>query len=70
MACAVLARDPDAAIDIHVHCTPAGEHGFGWHYDAEEVFIVLIQGRKEFAVRKNTVNPLADRRQAPRRQAV
>ncbi len=50
-------RDFAAPVDIHVYCTPAGEHGFGWHYDAEEVFIVQVQGRKEFALRKNTVNP-------------
>lgn len=44
-------------VDVHVYCTPPGKHGFGWHYDAEEVFIVQVQGAKEFALRKNTVNP-------------
>src|SRR5688500_13100792 len=28
-----------APIDIHLYCTPAGHPGFGWHYDAEEVFV-------------------------------
>lgn len=44
-------------VDVHVYCTPAGTHGFGWHYDAEEVFILQARGQKEYALRKNTVNP-------------
>src|SRR5690606_12139770 len=28
-----------------------------WHYDAEDVFIVQTAGRKEYSLRKNTVNP-------------
>ena len=35
----------------------AGEHGFSWHYDAEEVFIIQTSGQKEYSLRKNTVNP-------------
>src|SRR5690606_35223977 len=38
-------------------CTPGGRHGFGWHYDAEDVFILQTTGRKEYSLRKNTVNP-------------
>jgi ribosomal protein L16 Arg81 hydroxylase len=46
-----------APVNIHVYCTPGGEFGFGWHYDAEEVFIVQTTGRKQYSLRKNTVNP-------------
>jgi ribosomal protein L16 Arg81 hydroxylase len=50
-------RDLAAPVNVHMYCTPGGEHGFGWHYDAEEVFIVQTTGRKEYLLRKNTVNP-------------
>lgn len=46
-----------APVDIHLYCTPLGQPGFGWHYDAEEVFILQAQGEKEWCLRKNTVNP-------------
>lgn len=46
-----------APIDVHVYCTPAERPGFGWHYDAEEVFILQIEGTKDWWLRKNTVNP-------------
>ena len=46
-----------APVNIHMYCTPGGQFGFGWHYDAEEVFIVQTTGRKEYRLRKNTVNP-------------
>lgn len=46
-----------APVNIHFYCTPADQYGFGWHYDAEEVFIVQTTGRKEYSLRKNTVNP-------------
>ena len=44
-------------VDMHVYCTPAGQPGFGWHYDAEEVFLLQTHGSKEWWLRKNTVNP-------------
>jgi ribosomal protein L16 Arg81 hydroxylase len=44
-------------VNIHLYCTPAEQYGFAWHYDAEEVFIVQTTGRKEYSLRKNTVNP-------------
>lgn len=53
-----LLKDP---IDIQVYCTPAGEEGFDWHYDVEEVFVIQSQGEKEFRLRKNTVNPWPSR---------
>ncbi len=54
---AEFAADFAAPVNIHVYCTPPGQFGFGWHYDAEEVFIVQTAGRKEYSLRKNTVNP-------------
>lgn len=46
-----------APVNIHLYCTPSGEHGFGWHYDIEDVFILQIEGAKVYSLRKNTVNP-------------
>ena len=46
-----------APINVHVYATPAGEHGFSWHYDAENVFIMQTNGEKEYFLRKNTVHP-------------
>jgi ribosomal protein L16 Arg81 hydroxylase len=50
-------EDFAAPIDVHVYCTPAGQPGLGWHYDAEDVFILQTLGPKEWQLRKNTVNP-------------
>src|SRR5262245_1539226 len=52
-----FAADFASPVNIHFYATPAGQFGFGWHYDAEEVFIVQTRGRKEYSLRKNTVNP-------------
>jgi 50S ribosomal protein L16 3-hydroxylase len=52
-----FARDFTAAVDVHLYCTPARQHGFGWHYDVEDVFILQAAGSKEYSLRKNTVNP-------------
>ena len=49
--------DFHAPVNIHIYATPAGKHGFSWHYDAEEVFIMQTSGQKEYSLRKNTVNP-------------
>ena len=54
---AAFETDLAAPVNVHFYCTPAGQFGFGWHYDAEEVFIVQTAGRKEYSLRKNTVNP-------------
>lgn len=50
-------RELAGRVDIHVYCTPRAAPGFGWHYDAEEVFIFQTQGEKDWYLRKNTVNP-------------
>lgn len=52
-----FARDFAAEVNIHLYCTPPQQYGFGWHYDAEDVFIVQTAGNKEYLLRKNTVNP-------------
>ncbi|MEQ8785807.1 MAG: cupin domain-containing protein [Pirellulaceae bacterium] len=46
-----------APVNVHVYATPGGQFGFGWHYDAEDVFILQTAGGKEYSLRKNTVNP-------------
>lgn len=46
-----------APIDIQLYCTPAGQEGFNWHYDLEEVFVIQTSGEKEFYLRKNTLSP-------------
>jgi 50S ribosomal protein L16 3-hydroxylase len=50
-------RDLLSPLDVHIYCTPASQFGFGWHYDAEDVFILQSEGCKEYSLRKNTVNP-------------
>jgi ribosomal protein L16 Arg81 hydroxylase len=52
-----FAKDCNAVVDIHVYMTPASANGFGWHYDAEDVFILQTCGEKSWDLRKNTVNP-------------
>jgi ribosomal protein L16 Arg81 hydroxylase len=46
-----------APVDIQVYLTPDTHQAFGWHYDLEEVFIIQVQGCKEYTLRQNTVNP-------------
>ena len=43
--------------DIHLYWTASGDCGFGWHYDAEEVFVLDTAGTKDWELRKNTVHP-------------
>lgn len=50
-------RDLGGAVDVHLYATPPGRHGFSWHYDAEDVFILQTAGKKEYSLRKNTVHP-------------
>jgi 50S ribosomal protein L16 3-hydroxylase len=45
---------------VQLFVTPPGTHGFSWHYDDEEVFIVQTLGTKEYLFRANSV--CADRR--------
>lgn len=50
-------QDFAAPVNIHIYMTPGGHFGFGWHYDAEEVFILQVRGAKQYELRKNTVHP-------------
>ncbi|MBV8759788.1 MAG: hypothetical protein JO257_21035 [Deltaproteobacteria bacterium] len=40
---------------VQVFATPAETHGFGWHYDLEDVFIAQTAGVKDYYFRANTV---------------
>jgi ribosomal protein L16 Arg81 hydroxylase len=52
-----FAADLGARVAIQLYATPRGRHSFGWHYDAEEVFILQTLGTKRYFVRENTVRP-------------
>jgi ribosomal protein L16 Arg81 hydroxylase len=52
-----FARDLDGEAHVQLFVTPAGTHGFGWHYDREDVFIAQTGGRKDYFFRQNTVCP-------------
>jgi 50S ribosomal protein L16 3-hydroxylase len=40
---------------VQLFATPGGTHGFGWHYDLEDVFIAQTEGIKHYYFRDNTV---------------
>jgi ribosomal protein L16 Arg81 hydroxylase len=44
-------------VNVQLFVTPGGTHGFTWHYDDEEVFIVQTHGTKDYFFRGNTVEP-------------
>jgi 50S ribosomal protein L16 3-hydroxylase len=50
-----FARELGGPARLHLFVTPAGTHGFGWHYDREEVFIAQLSGVKNYFFRANTV---------------
>lgn len=52
-----LAEDVYGEQRLLVFATPRGTHGFGWHYDAEEVFILQTEGQKTYYFRANTIDP-------------
>lgn len=52
---AELQQDVAGEQRVLVFATPGGVNGFGWHYDAEEVFIIQTAGEKEYLFRENTV---------------
>jgi len=52
-----FAADFGGQINVHIYATPGDEFGFGWHYDAEDVFILQTEGSKEYSLRKNSVHP-------------
>jgi len=50
-----FAQDLGGEAHVQVFVTPGGTHGFGWHYDREDVFIAQTCGRKDYFFRQNTV---------------
>lgn len=48
-------RDIPGTVQVQVFVTPGGTHGFGWHYDVEDVFIAQTAGIKDYYFRENTV---------------
>lgn len=52
-----FARDIPGRQRVLIFATPRGTHGFGWHYDAEDVFIVQTAGQKTYYFRENTLVP-------------
>jgi hypothetical protein len=52
-----IARAIPGEAHIQLFVTPGGTHGFGWHYDTEEVFIIQTDGAKDYFFRSNTVEP-------------
>lgn len=51
-----LVDELPGVLDAHLYLTPAGGSGFGWHYDAEEVFILQTDGSKELLLRANSLH--------------
>ncbi|MDB4957003.1 MAG: Cupin 4 [Myxococcales bacterium] len=52
-------RDLPGSVQVQIFVTPGGTHGFGWHYDIEDVFIAQTVGIKDYYFRENTVEKLA-----------
>jgi len=56
---AVLAQafehDLPGSVQVQIFVTPRDTHGFGWHYDLEDVFIAQTAGVKDYYFRANTI---------------
>jgi 50S ribosomal protein L16 3-hydroxylase len=52
-----VAAELAATVHVQLFVTPAGTHGFGWHYDPDDVTIVQTVGEKDFYFRANTQHP-------------
>lgn len=52
-----VAADLRGRAHVQLFVTAASTHGFAWHYDAEEVFIVQTEGTKDYYFRRNTIDP-------------
>ena len=50
-----LVADVPGAGMVQLFVTPRRSHGFGWHYDDEDVFILQTAGVKDYYFRANTV---------------
>ena len=55
VAAAMEATLPGARAEVQLFVTPGSTHGFGWHYDDEDVFIVQTVGAKDYFFRANTI---------------
>lgn len=53
---ASLVQDLPGDVHVQLFVTPGGTHGFGWHYDHEDVFIAQTAGVKDYYFRDNTVD--------------
>ncbi len=53
---AAFASELGGQAHIQLFITPAGTHGFDWHYDFEEVFIAQTLGIKEYFFRDNSTD--------------
>ena len=62
---AAIARDLPGEVHLQLFVTAADSHGFGWHYDFEDVFIVQTAGVKDYYFRANTVDRDTPRGQQP-----
>jgi 50S ribosomal protein L16 3-hydroxylase len=63
LARVAAAFDELGTAQVQLFVTPAGTHGFSWHYDDEDVFIAQTAGVKDYYFRANTV--AADERARP-----
>lgn len=52
---AAFAADLPGEVQVQLFVTPGGTHGFGWHFDGEDVFIAQTTGLKDYYFRPNTV---------------
>jgi 50S ribosomal protein L16 3-hydroxylase len=52
--CRQLALEIPGQQRVIAFATAAKTHGFGWHYDSEDVFILQTAGDKEYLFRRNT----------------
>ena len=50
-----LAEAFERPTQVQLFVTPGGTHGFSWHYDREDVFIVQTAGHKDYMMRENTI---------------
>ncbi|HJL17587.1 MAG TPA: cupin domain-containing protein [Sandaracinaceae bacterium LLY-WYZ-13_1] len=50
-------RDLSGPTRLELTATPAGDRGHGWHYDADERFVVVTEGFEQHYFRANTVAP-------------
>jgi len=64
--CSALQRQTGVRWQANAYLSPAGQQGFGPHYDSHDVFILQVSGRKRFAFYHGGPElPLADQRFDP-----